>query len=864
MNLYETLQNADAFYMPPSMGFLPNSDEEKDKNSRFNRWLDSQKQIDEAMPTSIMNELMREAELERDSDEFGFYMDRGNIGGSQLNEIMRESEYQGSSPVYDFSITNDVGGNVSDPTKTSYFDMQGIMFRGQSTWGYGLFPDAEPPEILELSGQNAQTSVYIARRMRGYQSENGIFTTAMENSPYLQKWLTPNEEESEWLNKWADGSPTFYNAEASMPLSAYWKDSVIDVLGREPTELEKDWDPKKAIEELKVRDPKLASYVFETIGMSEDRLEELATTPRRFRYFIADSIDFYAFTKYMADYTKRANFADELATLWISPMLVSSLNSNDTLSEAAAVAGGAALATTVVGAPAGVVLIATATANKAKRIFGGIDTALDLAQRIQRAERYIEYGIKANRAVKTVFKYLPGQITDTAFEALSNKIPALAKLTAKETDGFWATVGKFSARTAISEFFQGMAESVVGQTEYIQNGFSDSISVRRVLWNGVEEAIGAPVLGGIMKGANRSGKWLVTDNILPWTYESFGMTNTDIRSFVSPRIRNRVNLIAGIINGIQLDGRNLSVEEEARIISGRYRLNEAGIMVNANSNLGNLVLDDADEQNNPLVATVIDILSGGNPNNDHIARATLVNILTASVDRGQGLLPSLTVENAPQFDKNEVDHLAFMQAQRFALDQPNGTELSARLTDAAFKHYLIVNGLVKKNKDGNYDWDAWNKTDPQEKDKLRNEFGAAIVSRETAILSKLGIGNIDELNSLFLSPEQLQLLDQAIQENGTAGARVDLGNLPTGTINTVVNPPTPAPTPAATPAPTATPAAVEPTAQADATVAPQQQEKTEQDIQIDALISRAMQTPGNINTNSLSEEDKNDLNNCRI
>ena len=163
MNLYETLQNSNSFYMPPSTGFLPNSDGEREKNQRFKSWVDSQTKLDQMVPTSLVPDLMKEIEKERNNDEFNFYLDRSNVTGSQLNEMFRESERQGMSPVYDFAITNDTGGNVSDPTKTGFLDIQGIMFRGQSTWGFALDPEAAGPEILELSAQSAQNSVYIDR-----------------------------------------------------------------------------------------------------------------------------------------------------------------------------------------------------------------------------------------------------------------------------------------------------------------------------------------------------------------------------------------------------------------------------------------------------------------------------------------------------------------------------------------------------------------------------------------------------------------------------------------------------------------------------------------------------------------------------
>lgn len=899
MNLYETLQNSNSFYMPPSTGFLPNSDEEREKNQRFKSWVDSQTKLDQMIPTSLVPDLMKEIEKERNNDEFNFYLNRSNVTGSQLNEMFRESERQGMSPVYDFAITNDTGGNVSDPTKTGFLDIQGIMFRGQSTWGFALDPEAAGPEILELSAQSAQNSVYIARRMRGYHGKQNVFAEAFESgNPYLQKYLTPNEQDSQWLGKWADSSPTFYNAEASIPLSAYWKDSVIDFLGRDLQEHEKDWDSKKAIDELKISAPQLSSYLFQTIGVSEDRLAEISKTPLQFKYFITDAIDFYAFAKFMGDYTRRAGAFNETVTTLLTPMLISSVNSNDTLTEAAAVAGGTALIATGVGLPAGVVALGGTVANRAKRVFGAVETTLETVQRIERMERVIQMSIRANRIAGKIYKFLPGQISDTAFEALSKKIPALGKLTAKATDGGFKAVSKFAARQAISEFFQGNVESIVGQSEYIQEGFAESLSVSRMLWNGAEEAIGAPVLGGIMKGANVSGKWLVVDNLLPWASESIGINNVDFSTMLSPRIRNRINLISGMITGVNIRNMNISPEEEARIIAGRYRLNEAGILVNGNSNLGNLVLDDLDEKKNPLVATVIDILSGGNPENENLARATLVNLLTAASDNGRGILPGgLGVENSPEFTKDEMDHLAFMQAQRVAMDQPNNQELTGKLDLASFNHWLLVNNHIGRNKDGTMNRETFENLPDDKKKELQEKFAADKAARETSILSKLGISNIDELNTVFLSPEQRQVLQDVINEEATPGSRVDLGNVPVGSINTTPTPvsqePTavpPSPTPPSEPTvvpsenqPTpiqgestpvveetvteGQPISGEPTPQptpVDSGIAETPPQKSEEQNRIDALLGLAMTQPGDIRTDILSDDDKKDLDNCNI
>ena len=780
------------FSMPSSNLYVSDDEEEKRKEEKFQQWKVDQEKQTRSIATQPIDQAFRKSVESARDDRLGYLLDQAGNGKrrNQLNSLAKS----GDELLLDVAVTGDATGsfNVSGAEEAGFASIQGINFRGGSVWGFSYDPNSGAPEVLELSGQNAQASVYIAQRMRGgVSASKTIWDKAKSESDYLRRVFKESDKERQFLDYWTNSSPTFYNVKGSKPLSTYTDENVISILGNtELNEDAQDWDPKKAVEELTVADPKLSSYLFETIGLSQERLIEISKTPLMFKYFIADAIDTYAFAKIISTYADNANIVDEGFSLYVAPMVISSLNSNDTLSELTLLTGGIAASATIAGAPAGIVAIGTAIGNRIRRVTQAGISTVDIVRRAERLEKLLARTIKLNKILGNTFKFLPGNVSDTLFNYTLGKFDKLSFLKYNSADKWFKTTLKFAGRQFISEFGQGMLESVRGQSAYMANGFQESFSVGQLFANGVEEGVGGVFLGGLMKGINYSGKRLFTDAIEPLTMNMIGVNQTTISGLVSPSIRNRVRLVASAFTGIEplRGGESLSAEEQAQIIRARFQLNEMAIKVSNRSSLGNLLTDDLDPENKPLMDAVLKSIPADSDDDErHIARSTIISILNNLMGRNEEFVLSSEngiIKKPDRLESDEIDVAAFLVAQRMSLENPNGIADQNKLLNAAFKQFLInrQSKLPKAQRDANVNETIDRLTKEGKLEEQRKEFAEFLHQTEISLFSKVGLGSLDEIQSMFLTEDQMNLINEVIEQYGDTEVKVDLPNVPDGGI----------------------------------------------------------------------------------
>ena len=327
---------------------------ERDENARESNQIIRQQQFEKHnnLPSFYYTDLMK---MEADSfskmidNHSAFLDDELNTDSKIVNDfkayqaIMLEGNLQNSLLTVSL-IQPDV--TQVDPAKIagSQGDYNEMTFRRGSIWGLSRDAKASAPQVNELVVTNAQTLQTMATRWRGGKTGK-LWTQANADSQYLREIFREDPVTKEFLDAAVNMNPYFFDLHATTDF-AYTGKTIYDVLGEAKVPEGMVWDPKKAIEEIKLHAPKLAYVLFSQMQMPEEAFlrPDIAKNPQTFKYFIADSIDEYAAAVIADNYSKTRWRVTQFAGDLVYPTLRESLNSNDMMAELGLTVGGTIIA----------------------------------------------------------------------------------------------------------------------------------------------------------------------------------------------------------------------------------------------------------------------------------------------------------------------------------------------------------------------------------------------------------------------------------------------------------------------------------------------------------------------------------------
>jgi len=480
---------------------------------------------------------------------------------------------------------------------SSNSNIRELTFRSASNWGFLLDPKAESPQFNELVSMNGQTLRFFAERMRG-----GAKGELWENaSPYLKEMFKEDPTVKAYLDTMTNISPYFFSWEASTSLP-FMRTNPLEILqnAEVPTGPNGEvlWDPKKAIEELKVSNPKIAYALFTQMGIPEERLLDpiVAKNPQTFKFFIADALDTFATGLVLDEFSKQAGFFERNTFKFIYPVIRDSLNSNDTVAEFILIGGGLALTATGVAAVPGVAATAVGVTSKLSSVFKMFSRARSSLTKIERLARVA----KTSRTVTKAFLYTTNGVGKAVgfiaphyvgenllrLAAKSSKLKNIlytgekGRETALKLDtmgdllkkSVWSdfvkagglkqeakVLGRYALRSLISGAGQGAIEDVIRQQNAMATGFKDTFTYTALGQNIVEEAVGELLLGGAMNATMNFSK---TFNInakekikfLSIVQKRIKEKNLEIQDAVwtslSKRTRRNIEYVAGLTLGL--------------------------------------------------------------------------------------------------------------------------------------------------------------------------------------------------------------------------------------------------------------------------------------------------------------------------
>jgi hypothetical protein len=119
-----------------------------------------------------------------------------------------------------------------------------------------------------------------------------------------------------------------------------------------------------------------------------------------------------------------------------------------------------------------------------------------------------------------------------------------------------------------------------------------------------------------------------------------------------------------------------------------------------------------------------------------------------------------------------------------SLENPNGIADQNKLLNAAFKQFLInrQSKLPKSQRDANVNETVDRLTKEGKLEEQRKEFAEFLHKTEISLFSKVGLGSLDEIQSMFLTEDQMNLINEVIEQYGDTEVKVDLPNVPDGGI----------------------------------------------------------------------------------
>ena len=760
----------------PTLNFSP--EEQFEENQRFYKFISDTVEGNEFTQRSLLDHQLQKSMGKYHELKSDFYNQVAKTNPNKNTDRALSSWRldKTETPVISVSVAPQGYGLFlpKDLSKESWQNVDEFTFSGGSTWGALLNREATAPQSAELLGRNAQTNHFMAVRARGGR-KGELWQTTMVNSSWLAGMLKEDETVKQELNSWIDSSPYAWNIKGSIPLSAYFGDTMLDVLANAPKP--QDWDTKKAIEELKIADPGLSDILFNELGVEESRLIELGQTPLQFKYFIADALDQHAFSRFLGEYSKSAGGFESFYATTAFPLIRDSFNSNDNFSELLATAGGFLLTSTGVGAAIGIPVFISGVTSMVLKPLRIVKKGMETVDKYETMAKLTARVGQANKYIWQAKKILPSNITDTVFDAtgITKKF-----FTAPEKATRTRQVLTYGLKQFIGEGTQGVIESVINQSEAIENGFQQRFSLTEVGYNALEEGIGGLALGGPIRLVGNRAEAFTTTKAGQFVTKKLGEVKAAAISTVDIKIsdankrnlRLAANTILGIPEGVDFNTYQNAIETELRLSAIVDRINKT-------TGFGDILTPKDTED--PLLTNVLDILSEGNAGNNFKSRVEILRRIDSAIDK---TTDSKTGKST--LSGEDVETLVFLTGMDASKGQ-KGTQTKL------IENFWLSRELSQGRKT-NHDGKPLSVIDMTSDDIL---YHAEDISQSTQLLvTKLGVKSSEEIETVLLNgigPNQIQLINEVVtetKENLESGKSVSIAieNLPLeGTVPTSIS-----------------------------------------------------------------------------
>lgn len=759
------------FYLP---GLYLNESEIEEENRRFSEFLNNTIEAREYTKSSAIEDYEKERIKEYYETKEDFFRSATGMVSNKTNEVLQGWRLDRTDePILSITVAGPEM-QIFQPKRLAGGNWQmadEFTFAGGSTFGALLDKEANVPQFTEILGRNAQSNYYAAIRARGGK-QGELWNKAIQNSTWLQGMLSETDTVKQALDSWIESSPTAFSLKGSIPFSAYFGDTILDILAEAPKP--DGWTTEEAIKQLKEADPGLANILFTDMQISEERLKELAQTPLQFKYFIADAIDTYAYQSYLKEYTAQAGFFEEAYSVYAWPLVRDSFNSNDTFSELLVTGGAVALTATGVGAYIGVPILIGKATEKIYRVAKGAERTFDVIESVSRRSGEIA---KFNQIIWKSQQFIPSRLTDTVLDKWS--VSRNLFKAPKEAGGFRKLV-TYGGKQFVGEGLQGLVESGIAQGEAMYTGFQEEFSITDMLYNGVEEGLGGIFLGGPLKGISYGSERIMTTKLGNRINAVIDAGKTVLSNAVelSPRTSSNldtaVRLMLGIPSGV-------TIEDFEGAVERRLRLKDTLIRVQNATGIRGLLEDQVNEDD--LVQATIRLLSGNDPSKELPARVELIKRIETLMDRT--LDPSTNKDNVSQAD---IETLLFLAA----IDAAGNDEAEiAKVNEALW--------LSRKKREGVVEKDGKPLTIKDATEEELQKIAKDMQEQTTILAGKLGAKDADEISKIFgasLSDSDIKEINNAVEEYekdqvnaGSTDTESIEYNLPAeGVLKTEINP----------------------------------------------------------------------------
>ena len=678
-----------------------------------------------------------------------------------------------------------------------------VTFRGSSTAGFLLDPNASAAQYKELLTVSPSSMKYGAIRLRG-GLHGEFWKDVVAKSEWLRNMFVESPEMKDYIDKWANIIP-YLNSTTANTAVIGTRYTPLDMLAN--AKAPQGWDSKIAIQNLKDASPELAAYLFDTMGIKEDDLAKQSLTPDHFKFLVADAVDSYAMGEIIQDFTTHNNNAWVNTTLW--PMLRDSANSSDSFAEYVFFGAGAVLTATGVTAEIGVPMMIAAGAkigfdaaevgSKTYAIARRIKAISIAAKRIS-DERKITAGlVKLRYGIAKTSEFLPHQLSETIGKKLASKIPIIGKVHAyagevgiksvikkavgggifREAEDItkgqaFAALPTWAARTFLAEAAEGTIEDIFRQHNAISTGFQTNFSFSDLINNAKEEGVGGLMLAPIFHGIGHGSRFMMRDAADGLVLKTVNKTFSYVTRNMSPEAKLKLQYFAKLSAGLPEDT-ELTAQQYVDLAHLEYTIHSQDLKLQQASGLGS-ILDP--NNSNPVVKTALDILSNGQAQHRDKASLELLGMLGAVVER--------LGNDATKLTNSDFISLVFLIAQR------RSAEVAAQSGDQSDFRKLLGSVWVWVDMQRTKD----NKTKSIELKDLTDEnmefIANHLANHETRFLGLLGIKDFNELQSnLTLAEEHKKVIQGLVQTEANetkTNISVESESGPLPGINSVTTP----------------------------------------------------------------------------
>jgi len=670
-------------YIP---NFALDREEEKNEELKFKNFIQEQTNQD-----IVRTERFKQAEQTYKQQEFDKYVDTLRTAikenpNAKFMDAEKEAEFSfaNENTLTDSALTVSLIADAKPGESVlprlysaSNSNVRDITFKAVSLYGYLLNPKAEGPQFNELISLNAQTLRYFAERMRG--GKNGELW--QNSSDWLKRQFEEDPKTKAYLDKITEISPYFFSWEASTSFP-FLRTNPLEILAEADASKPDDWDPKRAIEDLKANNPKIAYALFTQMGIPEERLldPQVSRNPQTFKFYIADALDSFAYGLVMEEFSKQAGSVENATFKYVYPVIRDSLNSNDTLAEVTLIGGGFLLTASGAAAPAGATSVAVGVVSFLSKPLRWLSrsrktlTKLEQLENLARTSRTVtKTWLQTTNVVGKNIRYLaPHYVGENAVKLLASKNKFLRTIfvgSEKIADGTrvakqiplefekWSDVltkqpwvdfarrggigkaakvfGRFSARSLVSGAAQGALEDLIRQNNEIAYGFKTNYNTSALLQNIIEESVGELLLGGAMNFAINPLKTVdlkVSEKLTFISEFEKGLT-TGKRKLVdatwnklSNKTKNKIALVANLSLGLDSKNKQLTIGQQVDLKFRMYDLKSKNDEINEIAPGSFDLFEDTDEFN-----SVFELLDNSQKNH----KLEFFRIASAVMDRNR-------------------------------------------------------------------------------------------------------------------------------------------------------------------------------------------------------------------------------------